>query len=206
MALKKILKFLLRSLGVNTLLNQLEQEAHADYCKKMTSHGADVVFTPCAKINNLQNNSNVISVGSRSIIESELMVYAFGGNIKIGEKCYIGENSKIRSADSIAIGNNVLIAHNVNIIDTNAHEIDVVERLESYDSFLASGVFNKKGPVLTSPIIIENKAWINFNAIILKGVTIGEGAIVAAGAVVTKDVPPYAVVGGNPAKIIRMLE
>jgi galactoside O-acetyltransferase len=53
------------------------------------------------------------------------------------------------------------------------------------------------------PVTIESKAWIGFNVIILKGVTIGEGAIVGAGSVVTKDVPPYTIVGGNPARVIR---
>jgi acetyltransferase-like isoleucine patch superfamily enzyme len=54
-----------------------------------------------------------------------------------------------------------------------------------------------------SPIIIEDDAWIGFNSIILKGVTIGKGSIVGAGSVVTKSVPPWTIVGGNPAKIIR---
>ena len=57
--------------------------------------------------------------------------------------------------------------------------------------------------VIKRPISIKNKAWIGFNSIILKGVTIGEGAIVGAGSVVTKDVPPYTIVAGNPARIIR---
>lgn len=57
--------------------------------------------------------------------------------------------------------------------------------------------------VITKEITICKKAWIGMNVIILKGVTIGEGAVVAAGSVVTKDVPPYRVVGGNPAQIIK---
>jgi len=60
--------------------------------------------------------------------------------------------------------------------------------------------------VKIAPVRIEDKAWIGFNAIILKGLTIGEGAIVAAGAVVSKDVAPYTLVGGNPAVFIRTLE
>ena len=60
------------------------------------------------------------------------------------------------------------------------------------------------GPdVIRKPIVIKDKAWIGFNSIILKGVTIGEGAIVGAGSVVTKDVPPYTIVAGNPARIVR---
>ena len=60
--------------------------------------------------------------------------------------------------------------------------------------------------VRSAPIVIEDRAWIGFNAIILKGVTIGEGSVVAAGAVVTKDVEPYTVVAGNPARVVKRLE
>jgi galactoside O-acetyltransferase len=59
--------------------------------------------------------------------------------------------------------------------------------------------------VIRKPVKIEDKVWIGFNSIILKGVTVGEGAIVGAGSVVTKDVPPYTIVAGNPARIIREL-
>jgi galactoside O-acetyltransferase len=59
--------------------------------------------------------------------------------------------------------------------------------------------------VVCRPVIIQDKAWIGFNVIILKGVTIGTGAIVGAGSVVTKDVPAYCIAGGNPARVIREL-
>ncbi|MFN7691728.1 MAG: DapH/DapD/GlmU-related protein, partial [Bacteroidota bacterium] len=61
----------------------------------------------------------------------------------------------------------------------------------------------QKGNIASKPIVIHDKVWISFNAIILKGVTIGEGAVVAAGSVVTKDVAPYTMVAGNPAKFIK---
>lgn len=57
----------------------------------------------------------------------------------------------------------------------------------------------------SQPIVVKNKAWIGFNSIILKGITIGEGAIVAAGSVVTKDVPAYSIVAGNPARVVRLI-
>ncbi|NVO02172.1 MAG: hypothetical protein HXX09_05670 [Bacteroidetes bacterium] len=68
-----------------------------------------------------------------------------------------------------------------------------------------AGIRKEKENIITAPIIINDFVWINFNAIILKGVTIGEGAIIAAGAVVTKDVPPFTLVGGNPARVIKQL-
>lgn len=68
----------------------------------------------------------------------------------------------------------------------------------------AEGIKNWEGVVM-GPVRIEDHAWVGFNVIILKGVTIGEGAIVAAGSVVTKDVPAFTVVAGNPARVIREL-
>ena len=67
----------------------------------------------------------------------------------------------------------------------------------------AWGKYKDWSKVENAQIIIQDNVWIGFNSIVLKGVTIGEGAVVAAGSVVTKDVPPFAVVGGNPAKIIK---
>jgi acetyltransferase-like isoleucine patch superfamily enzyme len=60
--------------------------------------------------------------------------------------------------------------------------------------------------VENKPVIIENKCWIGFNSIILKGVTVGEGAVVAAGSVVTKRVDPFTIVGGNPAELLKTTE
>lgn len=98
---------------------------------------------------------------------------------------YINMDSKIRCRNKITIGNNVVISENVHIRDSDTHQI----------------LDGKHDP--TAPVVIGNHVWIGANATILKGVTIGEGAIVAAGAVVNKDVPPKALVGGVPAKIIK---
>lgn len=95
------------------------------------------------------------------------------------------------------------------VIDTDAHSLlseqrtnDVVDWKRGLDEHKI-GCYKDWSNVNHAPIIIKNKAWIGFNSIILKGVTIGEGAIVGAGSVVTKDVPDFAVVAGNPAKIIK---
>ena len=118
-------------------------------------------------------------------------------SFRSGCSLYIGENAKLTLAghgymnynctlvcmDSIYIGNGVIISENVVIRDSDIHSLE--------------GFVNHK------PIRIEDKVWIGTNAIILKGVTIGKGAVVAAGSVVTKDVPPNSLVGGNPARIIK---
>ena len=100
----------------------------------------------------------------------------------------------------------MLVSHNVNIIDTNSHEINHYERSEGYSSLLKDGHAKIQGNIISKPIIVKDYAWINFNAVILKGVSIGEGAIVAAGSIVTKDVPDFTMVAGNPAKVIKYLK
>nr|WP_325058528.1 DapH/DapD/GlmU-related protein [Sphingomonas sp. EC-HK361] len=89
------------------------------------------------------------------------------------------------------------------VVDHNSHGIAWQDRAQDV---LDWGRGAKDwSAVKIAPVRIDDKAWIGFNAIILKGVTIGEGAIVAAGAVVTKDVAPYTIVGGNPAVVLRTL-
>lgn len=106
----------------------------------------------------------------------------------------IGNNSRINGAmisasEKIEIGDNVRIAPFSIIMDSDYHDLN-----------------NHFAAVKGLPIIIKNNVWIATRATILKGVTIGEGAVVAAGAVVVKDVPPYTVVAGVPAKVIKNLK
>lgn len=123
--------------------------------------------------------------------------------ITVGDRCFIGK-SQIIAANRIVIGDDVLMSWGVTIVDHNSHSIYVDERrddITNHTGRLARDWSN----VASSPVIIEDFAWIGFNAIILKGVTVGYGSVVAAGAVVTKSVPPYSVVAGNPARVIKQL-
>lgn len=163
----------------------------------------DGVFYPEAKVENFQLDKSKIVIGSGTHIRGALLVFRYGGKISIGNNSYIGDGSKIWSGESITIEDNVLISHNVNIIDTNSHEMYSNERAERYKDLIKNGHWGNKGSIVTGPIVIKRNAWISFGASVLKGVTIGEGAIVAAGSIVTKDVPDYAIVGGNPAQIIK---
>jgi acetyltransferase-like isoleucine patch superfamily enzyme len=156
-----------------------------------------------SKVLNLQNDPSKITIGSNTHVRGFLQIFAYGGSINIGANCYVGENSYIWSGERIEIGNDVLISHNVNIIDSNSHELNASERKKGALHIFAKGHPAEKGSIITQPIRIGHHAWINFNSIILKGVSIGEGAIVAAGSVVTKDVPAWTVVGGHPAEVIR---
>ncbi len=159
-------------------------------------------FSMESQIFNLQNNRNKIRIGKQTTIKGELLLFGHGGNIEIGDFCYIGEGTKIWSASEINIGNSVLIAHNVNIHDNISHPINAELRHKHYMDILTTG-HPKAGLSLNEKVVvIKNNAWIGFNASILKGVTIGERAIVGACSVVTVDVPDDAIVIGNPAKVI----
>jgi acetyltransferase-like isoleucine patch superfamily enzyme len=96
----------------------------------------------------------------------------------------------------IIIGNNVMFGPRVTMI-TGDHRIDIIGR------YMKDITDEEKLPENDLPITLKGDNWIGANATILKGVTIGEGAVVASGAVVNRDVPPYAIVGGVPAKIIK---
>lgn len=122
-------------------------------------------------------------IGEHTIIQGDGRMVWGRGSYCAGN-CVFGVNSEIR------IGNNVLIANYVSIRDTDHVFRDVHISIE------------KQG-IETAPVFIDDEVWIGHGAVILKGVKVGRGAIIAAGAVVTKDVEPYSIMGGVPAKLIR---
>lgn len=149
--------------------------------------------------------SGQVKVGEKSCIRGCLEIQRECGKIEIGKNCYIGDHSRIWAADNIKIGNNVLIAHNVNIFDNDTHPIDYLERRDDAENIIFRGIRKNYQSLHSSPVEIGHDTWIGCNSIILKGVKIGKGTIVAAGSVVTKDVPPNVIVAGNPAKIVKKL-
>jgi maltose O-acetyltransferase len=103
----------------------------------------------------------------------------------------------------VKIGNRVLISHGVNIHDNNSHSLSAARRAEHFQQILfGRGHPSVLDDVPAAPIVIEDDVWVGFNSTILKGVTIGRGAVIGAATVVTKDVEPYAIVVGNPARVI----
>ena len=154
-----------------------------------------------AQINNTLRQPDAIVIGANTHVRGELFTFWNSGKIVIGEWCYIGEGTRIWSQSSISIGNCVLIAHLVDIHDTNSHPIDWKERRLDTEAILSGG-YRTPTQTISAPVTIEDDAWIGFKASILKGVRIGRGAIVSAGSMVTKDVAPWTVVGGNPANVI----
>ncbi len=113
-----------------------------------------------------------------------------GDKISIGDFSGIGENSNLGQTDKITIGNNVMIGPQLMILTQN-------HNFENRNQLIRLQGGSSK------PVKIENNVWIGARVTILCGVTVGEGSVIAAGAVVTKDIPPYTVAGGVPAKIIK---
>ncbi len=149
-----------------------------------------------------------ISIGRGSHIRGSLEVQRTGGRIEIGNDCYVGNNSRIWAAGGggVFVGDRVLIAHNVNIFDNDTHPTNAVERRRDAELIFASGTREDFSSLVVRAVRVGDDAWIGCNACVMKGVTIGNGAIVAAGSVVTKDVPDYCVVAGNPAKVVKELK
>jgi maltose O-acetyltransferase len=114
----------------------------------------------------------------------------YGFNIELGQNFYANHNCVILDAAKVLIGDDVLLGPAVQIY-TVTHPLEAAKR--------------QAGLEMGKAVRIENSVWVGGAAVILPGVTIGEGAVIAAGSVVTKDVPPYVVVAGNPAKVIKTL-
>jgi acetyltransferase-like isoleucine patch superfamily enzyme len=160
---------------------------------------------PTARIENLHGNAEAIAVGAHTHVRGELLTFWDGGKISIGEWCYIGEGSRIWSQASVSIGNHVMIAHSVDIHDTDSHPLNWQERRLDTQAIL-SGHYRSPTQTISKSIVIGDDAWIGLKATILKGVQIGRGAIVAAASVVTKDVAAWEIVAGNPARLVGMQE
>jgi acetyltransferase-like isoleucine patch superfamily enzyme len=143
---------------------------------------------------------DAIQIGHYSFCMGEISVIAPAGKIQIGDWCFLGPESRICSMNSVVIGDRVFISHGVQIFDNNSHSLSADERHQRYKELRMMGKHMKPEGVENQPIKIEDDVWIGFNAAVLKGVTIGRGAVVGACTVVTHDAPPYAILVGNPAK------
>jgi acetyltransferase-like isoleucine patch superfamily enzyme len=166
--------------------------------------GEGTKFYDGAELVNFSTKKGNIEIGKGSHISGLIMVYAYGGMIKIGDYCSVSPNTRIISTQNISIGNRVLIAHNVNIIDNISHPIDARLRHEDFIKSFSVGMMQYD--LKPASVIIEDDVWIGFNTTILKGVKIGRGAILGAGSFVTKDVKAWTVNAGNPLRCLRELD
>jgi len=129
----------------------------------------------------------------KTVDDSFLLIppfYTTGGtDISVGRNVFINQNCTFYDLGGLDIADDVMIGPNVSLI-TSGHPIEPARR---------------RACVVAKPIVIERNVWIAAGAIVIGGVTIGENSVVAAGSVVTRDVPPNSLVGGNPARVIRSI-
>lgn len=130
----------------------------------------------------------LFSLGNYSVIESFACINNAVGDVIIGDHTRIGLHNTI--IGPVDIGNHVNLAQGITVTALNHNFSDTNKRIDEQG-------------VSTNPVTIEDDVWVGANAVILPGVTIGEHCVVAAGAVVTKDVPPHSLVAGVPAKVIK---
>jgi acetyltransferase-like isoleucine patch superfamily enzyme len=135
-------------------------------------------------------NSGTMTFGDRVRLDSTLarleLVAIDGGHLEIGDNVFINFGCSLVAAAHVQIGNDSLIGTHVTVMDTDFHRVE-----------------DKVWDTTGQPVIIEERVWLGNRCIVLKGVRIGHDAVVAAGAVVTRDVPPRTVVAGNPARVVR---
>jgi galactoside O-acetyltransferase len=147
-------------------------------------------------------NGNSLLVGEDSIVHADISFEESGGEIRIGNRCFIGR-SHLVCYRNIAVGDDVIMSWGVTIVDHDSHSIDWDKRRDDVRDW---GRGRKDWThVPHAGVAVNDKAWIGFNVSILKGVTIGEGAVIGACSVVTRDIPPYTVAAGNPARVVRQL-
>ena len=130
------------------------------------------------------------SLGNYSVVESYSCINNAVGDVVIGDHTRVGLHNTI--IGPVTIGNNVNLAQGITVTALNHNFSDSQKRIDEQG-------------VSTNPVTIGDDIWIGANAVILPGVSIGNHSVVAAGAVVTKDVPPHSLVAGVPAKIIRQI-
>jgi acetyltransferase-like isoleucine patch superfamily enzyme len=124
------------------------------------------------------------------------------GVIEIGDYCYLA-NASLACTERITIGSHVVVAGGVTIVDSDFHPLSPAGRLADTVALSTRGDRTRRPAVDVRPVVVEDDVWIGYNATILKGVTIGAGAVVAPGAVVVRDVAPGAHVAGNPARPVE---
>jgi acetyltransferase-like isoleucine patch superfamily enzyme len=150
-----------------------------------------------------------LQIGDHCILQNHFIFESTGGKIIVGDGVFINSGTKVISRSSIEIGNAVTIAWGCVIYDHDSHSLSYLDRIADHtellrDAPLGNVVANKDwSRVATAPIRICDYVWLGFDVVVLKGVTIGEGAVVGARAVVTRDVPPWTIAVGNPARVAK---
>lgn len=184
------------------LMNRLKTARKRCIFRKKAVTGERLILGP--RSNCYSGKRENVAIGESCLIYGT--VYAMDdGKISIGDHTCIFENSFIGSIQNVRIGSCVIISNHVKIYDNNNHPTDPQTR---HDMCL-KGFFGEDwswNKAENAPVIIEDDVWIGEYASVMKGVTVGKGSVVASHSVVTKSVPPYSVVAGNPARVVKQLK
>ncbi|KOP39565.1 hypothetical protein AKO67_05300 [Flavobacterium sp. VMW] len=192
------------------LFAQKRTDLNSDKSKYVLSSSSSNISSLNIVVRKPIEGKKYLEIGNDSVVNGDFIFEVQDGKISIGDRTIIGGGLFI-CIDEIEIGNDVLISWGCTMIDNNSHSVIWAERKDDVLHWKKGldenkiGVYKDWQNVKRRKIKINNKAWIGFNSIILKGVSIGEGAIIGAGSVVTKDVPDWTIVGGNPAVVIRTI-
>jgi galactoside O-acetyltransferase len=206
--MKRVIKKILRSFSIEIKKsNPYHEVSKKKYASVPESSNIDGVFLD---VRNPQEGVKYLEVGEDSLITGKFVFETIEGRIKIGDRTFIGGGLFI-ATERLEIGDDVMFSWGCTVMDNDAHSLkwsqrknDVIQWKKGLEKHMLGKFKNWEG-VSKGKITIKSKAWIGFNSTILKGVTVGEGAIVAAGSVVVRDVPDWTIVGGNPAKEIRTI-
>lgn len=151
-----------------------------------------------------RNRLAKVSIGEKCTLAGNFYLNTEKANINIGDNVWVGGNTIIECTVGINIESDVLISYQCILQDSNSHSLKLSERINDNIEWSRLGRKNWEVPI-SSPIKIGRGCWLGARVMILKGVQLGEGCVVGAGAVVTRSFPPWSVIAGNPAKLIRTL-
>lgn len=146
-----------------------------------------------------------ITIGRGCLVQGRLVAERSESRIELADNVLVGGGTVVDCALSVTIESDVLISYDCVIADADNHSLIPEERLNDLNTWMNHG-FHDWSNTAMAGIRICRGAWIGARCIILKGVTIGEGAVVGMGSVVTQDVPPRMIVAGNPARLIRSVD
>jgi galactoside O-acetyltransferase len=144
-----------------------------------------------------------IHIGEDNRLRGNFATRLPNAHIRVGDRCFIAAGTMVVAAASVEIADDVLIGEGCYISDNDGHSMDLEIRRHDLTN-RRKGIKSWEG-IGIAPVVIGPNAWIAPRCIILKGVTIGRGAVIGAGSVVTKDIPPMTLAAGNPARVIRNL-
>lgn len=166
--------------------------------------GPDFHPGPTTRVSNAGRQDSVRIGHHVTLLDDELRCYS-GGSISVGNFVWMSLRGQIIAAERVEIGDYCIFGRDVYISDTNEHPIDPAVRREQTVALLRDGIEPDRSMAKSAPVIIGNDVWVGERSAILKGVIVGDGAIIAAMSVVTKSVPSRVVVAGNPARVVKTL-